>query len=56
MLPLTKSDSPDWSMNCAYLRLDDEGRKRVIDEIEWQTSRMMKEREEERRAWLSKDI
>ena len=27
-----------------------------IEEIECQTSRMMKEREEERRAWLSKDI
>lgn len=43
-------------MSRAYLRLDDEGRKRVIEEIEYQTSRMMKEREEERRAWLSKDI
>lgn len=49
-------DDADWSMICAYLRLDDEGRKRVIEEIEYQTSRMMKEREEERRAWLSKDI
>lgn len=49
-------DAADWSMICAYLRLDDEGRKRVIEEIEYQTSRMMKEREEERRAWLSKDI
>lgn len=56
MIPLTTRDAADWSMICAYLRLDDEGRKRVIDEIEWQTSRMMKEREEERRAWLSKDI
>lgn len=49
MIPLTTRDAADWSMICAYLRLDDEGRKRVIDEIEWQTSRMMKEREEERR-------
>ena len=56
MIPLTTRDAADWSMICAYLRLDDEGRKRVIEEIEWQTSRMMKEREEERRAWLSKDI
>lgn len=56
MIPLTTRDAADWSMICAYLRLDDEGRKRVIDEIEWQTSRMMKEREEERRAWLSKGI
>ena len=53
---LTTRDAADWSMICAYLRLDDEGRKRVIEEIEYQTSRMMKEREEERRAWLSKDI
>lgn len=43
------------SINDSYW-LDDEGRKRVIEEIEYQTSRMMKEREEERRAWLSKDI
>lgn len=56
MIPLTTRDAADWSMICAYLRLDDEGRKRVIEEIEYQTSRMMKEREEERRAWLSKDI
>lgn len=54
MIPLTTRDAADWSMICAYLRLDDEGRKRVIEEIEYQTSRMMKEREEERRAWLSK--
>ena len=53
MIPLTTRDAADWSMICAYLRLDDEGRKRVIED---QTSRMMKEREEERRAWLSKDI
>lgn len=46
MIPLTTRDAADWSMICAYLRLDDEGRKRVIDEIEWQTSRMMKERED----------
>lgn len=56
MIPLTTRDATDWSMICAYLRLDDEGRKRGIEEIEYQTSRMMKEREEERRAWLSKDI
>ena len=56
MIPLTTRDAADWSMICAYLRLDDDGRKRVIEEIEYQTSRMMKEREEERRAWLSKDI
>ena len=56
MIPLTTRDAADWRMICAYLRLDDEGRKRVIEEIECQTSRMMKEREEERRAWLSKDI
>lgn len=55
MIPLTTRDAADWSMICAYLRLDDEGRKRVIEEIEYQTSRMMKEREEERRAWLSKE-
>lgn len=47
MIPLTTRDAADWSMICAYLRLDDEGRKRVIEEIEYQTSRMMKEREEE---------
>lgn len=34
MIPLTTRDAADWSMICAYLRLDDE----------------------ERRAWLSKDI
>jgi len=45
MIPLTTRDAADWSMICAYLRLDDEGRKRVIEEIEYQTSRMMKERE-----------
>ncbi len=55
-VPWKARDAADWSMICAYLRLDDEGRKRVIEEIEYQTSRMMKEREEERRAWLSKDI
>lgn len=43
MIPLTTRDAADWSMICAYLRLDDEGRKRVIEEIEYQTSRMMKE-------------
>lgn len=38
MIPLTTRDAADWSMICAYLRLDDEGRKRVIEEIECQTS------------------
>ena len=42
MIPLTTRDAADWSMICAYLRLDDEGRKRVIEEIEYQTSRMKK--------------
>lgn len=30
MIPLTTRDAADWSMICAYLRLDDEGRKRVL--------------------------
>lgn len=52
MIPLTTRDEADWSVICAYLRLDDEGRRSVIGEVDRQTDRMMRERKEQRDAWL----